>query len=871
MNTSHIGLNMKTPKGLAYIYKAQASRKGVAVSFLGFFIAILLIFSSAGCSLGITNSGTTDLGVTTPGGALADGVVQESYGPVSIAASGGIQPYRWAVADGALPAGLALDADTGVISGTPSNIETKQFTLRVSDAGSNSASINVSITIHSQFMTVKDGDFYYRGKPWFPYGVNYCPEYGVNPPEGSGYTQADSNYWLASRYYRSEAVEEDLAKMESLGINCIEFQASYSADTWPAMMDLIARCKQHKIMVNLAFVDASAVRPAYDGIDPIHVMDQIIPELSLANNSTIFAYNIVWEPHLGSWSKHGAWGDGLRAAYDGVWTRFLAREYGSIGEAESALGKSVSEPRTGGQPTSYQASGLVSYKLPVKAIIGNTYNCTVAVRNMGEATWKKDVHFLGVVTGVPSVQSRITVPGDVKSGEDAIFNFVYTPPNTVERQKLRFAMIEPGPGWFGAYFDWEVEVAATGKGVETEINAPKPALGPVDEDLTKPAPEPGVSVFRRCMDIETSKEFGRVADRVRQMDPNHLLSGHMGRGGNGNAAMVPSYPLDLYSFGSHFDFLGPENYEFKDILDPNELAARMAAIESYCRWASNGKPVMWGEAGYNPLETENPTTEYLQEQGTYYDNFITGLIPSLCNGVEFWWWAGGLRYNSDRSVDWGITNKDGTFRPAALKMRERAALATSPRPILANSLTREVNLMWYPQGFASIYAQFKEDAKTAIMAGQKFVFIGDGEGARSDETPQMFAGLPKHLWAEMAKVELKTGDYGAWFEVRDGLAYAVPKNTPIYVRASVVNLGDTKWMPRSSVNKGGVAFAANEKFGIGFRYFLTGEVPRIGAVEIPAVMMKSGIAEDTDVQFQMLAENVSWITGSIRIKLVVEQ
>jgi hypothetical protein len=55
----------------------------------------------------------------------------------ALTAAGGLPPYAWAVSSGQLPAGLQLDATTGVISGTPATGATTQtFKLRVSDSDS---------------------------------------------------------------------------------------------------------------------------------------------------------------------------------------------------------------------------------------------------------------------------------------------------------------------------------------------------------------------------------------------------------------------------------------------------------------------------------------------------------------------------------------------------------------------------------------------------------------------------------------------------------------------------------------------------------------------------------------------------------------
>jgi len=52
----------------------------------------------------------------------------------SLAATGGISPYSWSVASGALPPGLTLNSSTGQISGTPDVAGTYSFTVTVRDS-----------------------------------------------------------------------------------------------------------------------------------------------------------------------------------------------------------------------------------------------------------------------------------------------------------------------------------------------------------------------------------------------------------------------------------------------------------------------------------------------------------------------------------------------------------------------------------------------------------------------------------------------------------------------------------------------------------------------------------------------------------------
>lgn len=66
-------------------------------------------------------------------GDLTRGGVGTSYS-YPLVGAGGLAPYAWSVASGALPAGLSLNQNSGVISGTPTQYGTFSFTVGLTDS-----------------------------------------------------------------------------------------------------------------------------------------------------------------------------------------------------------------------------------------------------------------------------------------------------------------------------------------------------------------------------------------------------------------------------------------------------------------------------------------------------------------------------------------------------------------------------------------------------------------------------------------------------------------------------------------------------------------------------------------------------------------
>ena len=115
--------------------------------FLSLVVGVLSCAIMAGCAGSIPQNGPAALNIAQF--TVNNGVIGISY-KFLLVASGGVKPYTWTIDAGSLPPGLSLNTD-GVISGTPTELGTFDFTARVTDSQSPTKAFNTlktSITIN---------------------------------------------------------------------------------------------------------------------------------------------------------------------------------------------------------------------------------------------------------------------------------------------------------------------------------------------------------------------------------------------------------------------------------------------------------------------------------------------------------------------------------------------------------------------------------------------------------------------------------------------------------------------------------------------------------------------------------------------------
>jgi hypothetical protein len=181
-----------------------------------------------------------------------------------------------------------------------------------------------------QFMQISNGHFYLRGKPWYAHGVNYMPSSGIGTEDGEYF-----EYWMGSQPYDPVIIERDLSRVEAMGFNCVSIFCYYRSLESRNLLDILERCRRHNLMVNLSLRPGTPLDFRWDE------MKALLQTYRLAQNDTVFAYDLAWEPMFGNYAKRLRW--------DGEWEAWILQRYGSLASAEADWGMPV--PRADGKVT----------------------------------------------------------------------------------------------------------------------------------------------------------------------------------------------------------------------------------------------------------------------------------------------------------------------------------------------------------------------------------------------------------------------------------------------------------------------------------------------------------------------------------------
>ncbi len=179
-----------------------------------------------------------------------------------------------------------------------------------------------------QFIEARDGGFWLAGKPWKAHGVNYMPSSGI----GLAHMRLFEG-WLNRGAYDPEVIERDLRRVKAMNLNAVSIFVYHQAPASQHLLDFLRRCEVLGLHVN------QALRPGTPMNFRWPLMKELIEFYRLAENDTVFAYDLAWEPSHGSYQEQ-------QHAYAKPWQDWVLKRYGTVAGAEKAWGVAapLSEP-----------------------------------------------------------------------------------------------------------------------------------------------------------------------------------------------------------------------------------------------------------------------------------------------------------------------------------------------------------------------------------------------------------------------------------------------------------------------------------------------------------------------------------------------
>ncbi len=194
---------------------------------------------------------------------------------------------------------------------------------------------------HPHFVTTRNGEFIWRGKPWRINGVNYMPSSGIGQDDGNIF-----EHWMGREAYDPKVIQRDLEHVKHMGLNEVSAFIYHLNISSHNLLDFLRRCRKLGIKVNLSLRS--------DGSTPMNFRwpqtRAIIKAYRLWENDTVFAYDLAWEPSFGDQQSRRQW--------DGDWRRWVIERYGSVASAEKNWGYPI--PRINGAVTNPSGAQLTT-------------------------------------------------------------------------------------------------------------------------------------------------------------------------------------------------------------------------------------------------------------------------------------------------------------------------------------------------------------------------------------------------------------------------------------------------------------------------------------------------------------------------------
>jgi len=325
-----------------------------------------------------------------------------------------------------------------------------------------------------------------------------------------------------------------------------------------------------------------------------------------------------------------------------------------------------------------------------------------------------------------------------------------------------------------------------------------------------------VAAFRRFFSDRMGEGYGTLIRRLRQFDPQHLVTFRFGACGIPDKARFAH--AHSASVAKHVDFLCPEGYNLQPAQarpTPADDLRRGGLVTLFYRFLGREKPVVWMEFGYTvngmhtPWKTgmETVTPAELNHQRDEYTAFCGMFLESGAQGAAPWWLPGG--YRVDEQSDFGLVEPDGAPRPAFAVLRQCfERLPTLQRPpviVPANdrsAAARPLIELDLDAHYADAWRRYSTQYLQSIQQGRLPRLATRGTGTNSADCPLVAVGNtpctganpPQFLNGEINALEIRESTQAAWREIRPGEPLAVPAGARVRCRVNVGNTGEATWL-----------------------------------------------------------------------------
>jgi len=450
------------------------------------------------------------------------------------------------------------------------------------------------------------------------------------------------------------------------------------------------------------------------------------------------------------------------------------------------------------------------------------------------------------------------------------YDTIWEPGNYVFRQDWR-------KRWDEDWAAWLVERYGSIANAEKDWGEPVPRTP--DGKITSPSDNQFrtdgewrvlMAAYRRFMDDLASRKWNDAHRKLREIDPNHLVSFRQGN-------TLP-HDFTFTATPKHIDFICPEGYSIELGEDGYNAAG---FITRYVNFTTRGKPIIWSEFGKSVWDRQemrpDPNAEKYQTE--YHDMFYRMAIQSGANGTAPWWWPGGYRVG-ERS-DYGVSNPDGTPRPSALLIKKYASRLKQPREYPEPTEWITIDRDAHPGGYWHITFNHGKDAYAKAVANGKNLGIRtEGTGTTSVTAPLIAVGNrpyngsnpSKYLNAEFNWLKIKNAK-DAWADAIDGAEIAVKANAPVLAMVSVGNTQEATWLTPAGAGDtpGAVYLASTANSALSVKQPVPIDTPYLSDADFGEITLAPGISEYTKVELQMTAEGRVWFGEKRTFSLIPSQ